>query len=382
MWYGRRVAARRRCGALGALLVGAFGSGPSGCILHTDSINSPPEVVKIAPVGPLVTGTNVFEAEVRDADQAADTLTITWRKGAGLCPTTLDGAQRGGTILEPDTHPARAKVPIQGLASFCLWAVATDDHGAAGFNTREISPVNLPPGAEITVVRSRPSRWTAGQYELYSTFQLAPPKPDSDDPVTYRWTVADPSGKTSDGIACPPPDARDICFTADLPGEYKVTLLARDQAGQMTPGMMALLVEQDRPPCIRVESAMPRLGLPTFSRPLDDPVLFEITVDDDGDPYPEVEGRLSDHEFVWFVRGPQDTQFVRQSSGSSPQLNTFRLAPRFTFGDEVLVRVQYKDRVRDRDFGACHTANPDSCALRPGVPACYQWVTWKIQYKE
>lgn len=380
------MAARGCSKAFGPLLAGACGVAALGCILHTGSVNSPPEVVQIS--GPtaadIMKGPNTYRAVVRDPDQPAETLRISWytNKGSNGCPNGLEAAEKLGEKLAPETDPTTTTVVVQKPEPFCVWAVVHDAHDAAAFKVLAVAPTGLKPSSDITVVRSKPSPWAPGNYELYSTFQLAAPKPDPDDPATYHWTVTDPAGKSGDGVACPPPNAADVCVTADLPGRYVVRLEARSPSAQRSNSTLDLLVEQDRPPCIRVESASPRLGLPTFSRPLDEPVLFEVTVDDDGDPYPETDGRVSEHEFVWYVKGPHDPQFVRQSSGSSPQLNTFRLTPRFTFGDEVSVRVLYKDRVVDRDFTACFNQNPDSCALRMVVPICYQWVTWKIQYKE
>ena len=369
------------------LLLGAA----AGCILHTGDINRHPEVVKISAPEKLLMGQMaIFAAEVRDPDQPPETLAVEWRMRIGVqtCPGTLEDAIGTGMPVARGTQsdPRKVEVTPRSLDSFCLWAVVTDRERAQAFATHDAMVTDEPPEAAIDVVRSKPVPNTVGLYELYSSFQLTGTR--SRDPermgLSYRWELTDPAGKTTTPPGCPAPNDTDTCFPADVPGPYVVTLFVSIKgASSAEPAAMAmhtLTVDQDRPPCIRFDTASPRLGLPQIPSDYRLPVSFEVTVDDDGDPYPEVDGRLSMHEFVWFVRPPTVTQFVRLGSGSSPQLNIHTIkANSYGLGDTVQVRVLYRDRVM-RDFKDCETKNPDACALRDTTPRCYQWVTWTIQY--
>jgi hypothetical protein len=381
------VSARHLRAPSGLLLLGAA----AGCILHTETINSAPEVVKISGPTEILKGIPaMFQAEVRDPDQPPQTLNVEWRVRPGMqsCPVTLDDAVNGGrpVVRGTEADPLRVSVDINDLEPFCVWAVVTDRERAQAFGGLPAKPTNQQPRAAIDVVKGKGVPTTAGLYELYSAFQLT--GTGSMDPegvdLAFRWEMIDPTGKRSTPPACPAPNEKDICFNADAPGAYVVTLrVFYEPASSSDPAaeaMRTLMVDQDRPPCIRFDTASPRLGLPQIPSDYRLPVSFEVTVDDDGDPYPEVDGRLSMHEFVWFVRPPTATQFVRLGSGSSPQLNIHVVkANSYGLGDTVQVRVLYRDRVM-RDFRDCEMKNPDACALRDTTPRCYQWVTWTIQY--
>ena len=384
------MSTRHGRGLPGLLLLGAA----TGCILHTGDINSYPEVVKVSgPVEIFKSKPALFQAEVRDPNQPPQTLAAEWRirPGTQTCPLTLEDAVKGGTPLVrgTETDPLKVSVTRDGLESFCVWVVVTDREGAQAFAGVPRDVTDMAPSAVIDVVRSRPVNTAAGLYELYSAFQLTGTR--SNDPegvgLTFRWEVTDPAGKLTIDPACPAPTMGDACFPADAPGPYVVEMQVFYKGSTSVEpaarAMRTFMVDQDRPPCIRVETATPPLGLPRIPRSWDEDVNFEVTVDDDGDPYPEVDGRLSMHEFVWFIRAPKATEFVRLGAGSSPRINIHVLkAKTYGIGDTVQVRVLYKDRV-PRVFTRCEMMNPptDACELRPEVkPPCYQWVTWTVQY--
>jgi hypothetical protein len=370
----RRSVARLR----GLLFATLFVVGPTGCLLYTDPINVKPQVVIHAPEQIFRGQPATFTAMATDPDQDPATLRLEWFEGqdGAPCPTDADEAVRDQTarrgvsrdlILERKT-----------LGRFCVWVVVTDRYGARGFAAHPAEVRNRAPTATITLINPTLAGATTSDplaIALYSDVHLSgATSEDADgDRLDFRWTLIGPKGQPVTPSKCLI-DAVEasVCFRADAPGAYRVDLLVTDGIDESKPARQEILAEPDAPPCIRETD--PPVGLRQIVRFADAETTFEVRrVEDDGDPFPAPPGRTTDSAFVWQYREGND-DFERTTATS---LSTFGFPPnRFRPGAELEVRLQYFDRVRNRDLRTCALDQP-VCELRPG---CYQWVTWTVRF--
>ena len=50
-------------------------------------------------------------------------------------------------------------------------------------------------------------------------------------------------------------------------------------------------------------------------------------------------------------------------------------------GDTLYVRLQVNDRVVRNFVAACAPDKIFNCAIDPARPTCFQWVTWRVDFK-
>ena len=147
------------------LLLGwvAMASGLGGCLLFTDSVNTPP-AIRIDGPERLHRGEQArFSAEVTDATRGA--RRIEWFDGPGPCPADARAAESAGTPRggQPAMHlgPAGSKPPGSEPAPppdlYCVWVFVTDADGARGFASWQVAVVNR------TLVVQGPAQVTSGQ---------------------------------------------------------------------------------------------------------------------------------------------------------------------------------------------------------------------------
>jgi hypothetical protein len=143
-----------------------------------------------------------------------------------------------------------------------------------------------------------------------------------------------------------------------------------------------VVIDPDAAPCITRTD--PEFGLAMIVRDASDTNTFEIkAVSDDGDPYPSLDTRPSIVTFkaTWWLEGedPNAPSGRRPDDQVGPRVD---FGPtRFRNGDQAYVRIQVNDRV-NRDFGPCARDKAAlNCALDPRRPTCFQWVTWKIDFR-
>ena len=370
--------ARSGCFALGLLLF--FGS--SSCLLYTDHINHPPTVKLTGAASTFFAAKPRprYHAEAHDQDQSADSLTYEWRRQMGLCPMSLNEALVGVPVAsKPDFE-----IDLDFTARFCVWVVVRDSDGATAYDKVATEITHRDTTAVIEVVK--PLATPDDHYPLFSEIQLSAAK--SEDPenpgakLGFRWTLTRGNETLTSAGVCPPNPATDICFTADKEGMYMATLVVTDGKGTETTKTKMLVVEPDAAPCITVTD--PEFGLESIARAASELQTFEVkAVSDDGDPFPLADSRPSSATFkgTWWLDG-EDSNLPsgrRPDGVPDPQRVQFS-ANYFRDGDRVFVRLQVNDRV-NRDFSACARDRVMNCALDPKRPRCFQWVTWKVDFR-
>jgi len=352
-------------------------SGSWGCLLYTDPINHAPEVK-------LTGDTQVnwgkgrarYHAEARDPDQSAASLTYEWRRQLGGCPTP-DAA-----TVAPIVGPSAPDFDDDDTFTepFCVWVVVRDRDKAFAFDKLSTQVVHQQTTAALDVIK--PKATSDDHYPLFSAVRLS--GAGSNDPekgkLMFGWVLTRDGGPVTHAACSEAPDT-DICFTADQPGDYKVTLTVKDARGGESKEMRTLVIEPDAPPCIR--STKPEFGLARIVRNPDDELTFQVfSVEDDGDPFPARDGQTSTYAFTatWWMEGENPSNPSGRRPADQAQNALVRFEPQhFRNGDTAYVRIQVTDRVnRDRDFMSCAPDKRD-CALGKD-PTCFQWVTWKVDF--
>ncbi len=353
-----------------------------GCLL-SEPINVEPTITITGPQALHRGETPTFVAVPTDSDSTVDSLRVDWGRGA-ICPTTIDLAKTA---------------PVQGrglnfslkdltLGPVCVWAVVTDAHGASAFSTLNAKVENRVPVAQIalpaTVGSAKNSLPTELMVSLYTMVRLSGAgsrDPDPGDKLSFQWSVTDPLGQVARPLRCPEgsnPEV-ELCFSADSPGVYVVTLLVLDgNDAPSEPALFRVQVRKDGPPCIVPEQTRPRVTLDRLIKRPGEIVKLEVgQVQDDGDPSPPAPGQATRSSFVWSFRPGKSGDFQRLGGVS---LNFFQLSDDFRSGDIVQVRVEYEDRInREQELAACRKRDVLLCAVEP-MSACYQAVTWTVEY--
>jgi hypothetical protein len=352
------------------MLAALLACGSTQCLLYTDPINVKPEVtITEAPASLRRNQKAPFTARAHDPDQDAASLALTWFQGPS-CPTTLAEA----AAAEPQGTGTRTEIERSDLGDFCVWVMATDQHGASAFDARSSKVENQPPTAELTVVAPQQMMVTAGldSVELYSLVQLSGTSSHDDDhdDLTYAWTIVLPDFSVAKPDACATPSAAQLCYRMRVPGKHRFELRVRDGLADSAPVALELTARPDAPPC--VVSTDPSFDLPTLTRDSRREVSFHVlSVQDDGDAFPP---GTSDSTFVWYLREGSTGPFVRQIRG----LTDFPIpAGKYHPGDVIQVRFEYRDRIKERALGC-----PDDGLFCPQAPeaTCHQRVGWTVSF--
>jgi hypothetical protein len=138
------------------LLLGwvAMATGLGGCLLFTDSVNTPP-AIRIDGPERLHRGEQArFSAEVTDATRGD--RRIEWFDGPGPCPADARAAEVAGTPR--GGQPAMNLGPTEPEpALYCVWVFVTDADGARGFASRQVTVLKR------TLVVQGPAQVVSGQ---------------------------------------------------------------------------------------------------------------------------------------------------------------------------------------------------------------------------
>ncbi|HET6149280.1 MAG TPA: hypothetical protein VFH68_17210 [Polyangia bacterium] len=362
----------RRAGRSTVALAAAGLTVLGGCF--TEPINRNPARPSIQPVAPVVRGAPAsFDIDASDPDDG-DSLTLSWGVTGVPCPDDPTPERWTGGDRHGLDGDHRAKVSEQEtLTPFCLCAFAVDSHGASSTRCLPYDPQNQAPTAIIKMVKPGGDP----PYALYSEIQLS--AAGSSDPVdmdhlTYDWVLSPPTGSNASTGAC---RAGVLCsFTADVDGDYDVTLTVSDGMNGRGMATQKLKILPDRLPCI--DASEPSYLVQSVVRDpwsaLPQDTTFKVTqVDDDGAPYPA--NAYGETHFIWYL-GHGDEGLIPQDRDFS----TFPVPPKtFDHGEVGRIRVEIWDNQQNKQridtaFLSCHDAQ---CGV---VPGCLQRVTWSVQY--
>jgi hypothetical protein len=369
--------AEERSGA--AVFAALLAFAGSGCF--TGPINHVPELTISGPATPprRQPEPEPYNAKATDAD--GDQPTVMWYVDHNnSCPDANDRANwpPSGTWVSSTPDPNTLMITGSDIdGPFCVWAFATDSHGAVQARNVPVEPYDQAPTANIQVVAPNPSPsiTTDVLYPLYSTIELSPDASadPEDDVLTWGWTLVPPVGSKATRMDC---NDGHQCFTADVPGTYQVTLVATDPAKKTGTVTRTISVNVDQPPCIVSESTMPSDQLLTpiqYDSKTNYPNQISVgAVHDDGDPYPSPGSVL---HFRWsvskngepFAPVDNDFSFLPLDSNQAP-------------GSLVKVRLEVLDRnptTAAALFGC--GVDKDFCYAGAGT-SCPQRVSWSIEY--
>jgi hypothetical protein len=260
----------------------------------------------------------------------------------------------------------------------------TDSHKAGHLSCVSETPGNRAPVPVIVVKEPTTASALATGYDLHSRFRLsAADAPDpEDDPVSIGpWIFLDqpPGSQASFGL-CPSDggDASDACFTADVPGVYRIRVTVSDDYGGRGIADQTLTVAEDRLPCLGASN--PDWTQPALSWPASQDKAFTIlSVDDD---FVDDSGKVpltgtGQHiHFTWY-EGPATGPLLYQGD-DFPTFN--RAANPAQLGETRRVRVEIRDndgnaeRIKGLLIGC---EDKDLCAARDG---CFIRATWTVRY--
>ncbi|HEX2657934.1 MAG TPA: hypothetical protein VHU40_06665 [Polyangia bacterium] len=334
----------------------------------------------------IVRGQSVtFTVYVSDPDQ--DHLDITWAAKIGPC---LDRREPSNWPKDasPSSDPSPFTFTVSGDLTdgrFCVWAIATDAHGATNANNTMIdpsNPANRPPTALITLDDPK----VATSYPLYTKFRLvgSGEDPDGDrDPITkYSWQpLQAPSSDATLGLCNDGTDDDTVrCFTANTPGDYTASLKVSSQApfqsnaDESQAYTKTFRVLEDAPPCI--VGTTPQYTTLTVPRNSATAWTFSVdTVTDDGDPLPsngDPNGRLT---FIWSYGKKGEPLTVLNGN-----INLFKIkAGQYDPLDVSVIRVEVLDR-RPETLTSLQMCDKDFCEAKPGS-GCFQRVTWTVSWQ-
>jgi hypothetical protein len=296
------------------------------------------------------------------------------------------------------TTPPRFAPDKEG--EYCVGAIATDSQGASGFGTLGFLVENKRPIARtVMLAPSVPAMATAVssgapppvQVPLFSDVRLTGKMSEDDDPQTswrYMWKVTGPGGREPAACtgATAATDGEEICRRLEVAGDYKFELIVRDGQIESVPAEQTVVAAPDTLPCFertepphdlaRGEDGLPPLVL----APADRPYTFRVLeVRDDGDTYPSADGTIPGR-FSWQWRrreGEKTSPFTRLTDVT----RTFLLfeAGSFRPGDELEVRVDYRDRQPDEAYPCLTDSKVDRCES-PTTKGCYHRVSWRLRF--
>jgi hypothetical protein len=375
---------------LGAALIAGSST---QCLLFTEPPNMQPEVALDEPTpGPRILKTTraKFTAKVT-ADEDPASVRLQWFLREQTCPASLAEAKAEPLVATGDTHMMEARGKE---GSFCVGVTATDKQGASDFVARQFDVVNQRPTARIAMLE--PSSLTLGETSvpLYSTVRLTGAMSEDDDPperLRFRWKVTPPAG-----AAEPPPcttnaavaDGPEFCRRLNAAGQYKFELVVMDgQSESDAPASLPVTAGADTPPCFERTEPPHDLarggdGLPpVVLSPFDRPYTFRVLeVRDDGDSYPPPTG-VTPGSFSWKWRARGEVDFDRLTD---PTLTSFTVeANRYRPGDEVEVRVDYRDRQPPEAYPCLNSNDADRCESPSEPPPpmpCLQRVSWRLRF--
>jgi hypothetical protein len=207
---------------LGFVVIAALAS---GCF--TSPVNMRPQVTIRTPPARLYRGQPAtFTATVTDPD--GETPRLEWEWTGQAC--ALDAIQAPWGVAPTTATDALLLPGGQTRSTFCLRARAVDGAGAEAIDAVTITPDNHPPMPQINI--SAPQTLTAGGFPVHSAFMLTSEGStdlDALDALTFTWKLRINDDPPID-VACPnDPGGVHACFTADVPGNYDVELVADDK---------------------------------------------------------------------------------------------------------------------------------------------------------
>jgi hypothetical protein len=333
----------------------------------------------------------MFHAQASDPD--GDTPSLKWAFARGNCMTTApDASMWAMTGGDGKSYMVPGEMTD---GAFCVWVMATDSRDATAMDHKGTDPQDQAPTATIQIVAPDPAAITAAGvlYPLYSTVQLSPKSSDPEgDSLTPKLALdLAPPGSVAALVPCGPANGADQCFVADVPGEYDVSLTVTDPSNKQGTAFKQIIVPRDQPPCIGptapdfLMSPMVEVTLPSSTKPMPDPTMpdplpsFTIhSVADDGAPWPP--GPRGGVTFRWYVSTDgQAFQFVNNDYPTLPLASTGL----YKTGDVVKVRVEVSDRnpTNDAVLAGCADNNDLCQSASVSVPACYQRVTWSVDFR-
>ena len=275
-----------------------------------------------------------------------------------------------------------------------MGVIATDKQGASDFDARRFEVVNKPPVAKIAMLEPSSLMLVETSVPLYSTVRLTGAMSEDDDPperLRFRWKVTPPAG-----AAEPPPcttnaavaDGPEFCRRLNAAGQYKFELVVMDgQSESDAPASLPVTAGVDSKPCFertepphdlaRGGDGLPPLVLSSSDRPYTFRVL---EVRDDGDSYPTPTGVVpGSFSWKWRARGAIDFDRL-----TDPTLTSFTVeANRYRPGDEVEVRVDYRDRQPPEAYPCLNSNDADRCESPSEPPPpmpCLQRVSWRLRF--
>ncbi len=391
---------RARLGLLIAISAPVCGG---GC-LYTDPINMPPRFAQIIPAGPVWRNLPAtFTASVSDPN--GDAVSLAWAHTVG-CPiaSPLGGGPcnpcpvGSNDYRDPSRWPPYDPVPQQSYTvaaaetdqPFCIWAFATDRHGAVEPAILPVNPLNHLPSANIRVVKPHMVNGASG-IPRYAEIELSGDDSTDADPgdlgrLKFEWSLvrrAAGSGLATGALAGTTCSSRETtsswCFVPDIEGTYLVQLMVQDgyvnpDAALVPPFTVTreLTVARDQLPCL---ASVDPLSPVVSGANADDDQNFSVRkVDDDGDPYPP-SGAIHFNWFKGLASGP-----LQPLGNDVAQLTVH--GSEFASGQEIVVRVEIADRNAEAIkaiLQAC--GDKDICGEINAQSACNQRMTWRIQYR-
>lgn len=340
----------------------------------------------------------MFLATVSD-DRDPTSVRLQWFVRERSCPASLAEAQAepqaaGGTSFRVD-------LPTEG--TYCVGVVVTDVEGASNFRTRMLQVTNQRPEAKMVMLAppiamrvDAPGGLATVNVPLYSNVRITGAMSEDDDPKSiwrYQWKVTAPAG-----VAEPGPctngtlvaDGPEICRHLDVTGEYMFELVVRDgQAESERPARMKVIADPNALPCFeRTEPPhdlarsrppdMMRPSPPLISSPSNSDYSFRvIDVRDDGHPHPPASAmRVGKFSWQWW--------WIEGGTGSTrltDDRRTFLTFPANTFdpGDEIEVRVQYRDDQPDTAYPCLNDNDSDRCPATLNT-TCFHRVSWRLRF--
>jgi hypothetical protein len=391
--------------------------GLSGCLLFTGPINEAP-VVSIKGPGGVVRGepANYGVDRVSDDRTSLAELRIEW---AEFSASDIGGCD----WIRPKDWAAPNQGPMQldrsapytfetdDIAVVCLCVRATDLDGASGQACERIAPVTPTPVAvitDVTGVESSKHRPLCSKVHLSaesSTFFAG-------DELQFNWTLGfsgDPKGNAIALGPCKDVAAevadRHVCFSADVPGIYTVSLSVGDTpphpAGESPSPLKSpsvayvAIVDEDRPPWLQQTEPdvhAQRILLSRTSdlgRTYDTRTFSVLSAADDCEPFPSPDPSHA-AQFVWSVwDATQATpkwafQATHGSSFPVSQANFPKALP----GDTIKIRVEVRDtavqKLYEAGIKACSSDTIDICCdggACTGNGDHIRWTTWTVQFQ-
>jgi hypothetical protein len=261
------------------------------------------------------------------------------------------------------------------MARRCLTADAAGDYQVevvvtdpAGQSSAVDKTLHVAPGQLGSPAIDLVSPSGTGPYPLGSLFQVSGKNSDGVD-LGYNWTFDPPPGGSMGSGPCNDPSSQ--CFTADVPGTYRIGLSVKNAAGDSPVVWATFVVAPDQPPCI--DHTTPDFT-PSVTLLMTDTNFVVDLVSDDLDPYPST----ADMQW-WESDNDGPFQLVEKDFPSFP------LHPgNYTPGDKVRLRLEVRDRDTaraEKAFLAC--GNADFCT-QPSLihpDTCFQRVTWTVMIR-